>query len=388
MVDDTGFPKKGVHSVGVARQYSGTLGRTDNCQVATSLHLAGEQGSGCIGFTLYLSEHWAADMPRRRTVGVPDELTFRRKWEIALAQIDAALGWGVRKHVVLADAATATSLSSGTRSALEGCSTWLASPARAWCGRPAVARAFRDHRPARVAGDRTRAIAMKNMRPFKSAILPRASSIAAFGGARDRRAGSARDSPRFAFASRTDIGSRRHLVTSSGSSASGPRRSRRRASTTCRAFRKARRCTPSYASPSCGGVSSATTRSSSRRSASITLRAAPGRISPSRDAVRRRARVSRSAQGAFPPGAGRNGRSQGCGANYSRCCSGCSARARSVASPSTRAHRRAVPRGCELKRSSSTRAHPTTSGCEKRSAPLSGAASRGCGRRGSRRCGR
>src|SRR5438876_8631223 len=52
VVDDTGFPKKGVHSVGVARQYSGTLGRTDNCQVATSLHLASEAGSGCIGLSL------------------------------------------------------------------------------------------------------------------------------------------------------------------------------------------------------------------------------------------------------------------------------------------------------------------------------------------------
>ena len=52
VVDDTGFPKKGRHSVGVARQYSGTLGRTDNCQIATSLHLAGERGSGCIGMRL------------------------------------------------------------------------------------------------------------------------------------------------------------------------------------------------------------------------------------------------------------------------------------------------------------------------------------------------
>jgi SRSO17 transposase len=104
VVDDTGFPKKGVHSVGVARQYSGTLGRTDNCQVATSLHLASEAGSGCIGLSLYLSEKWAADLPRRRKVGVPPEVEFRRKWEISLSQIDDALRWGVRKHVVLADA--------------------------------------------------------------------------------------------------------------------------------------------------------------------------------------------------------------------------------------------------------------------------------------------
>ena len=61
VVDDTGFPKKGKHSVGVARQYSGTLGRVDNCQVATSLHLAGELGSGCIGMRLYLPESWTTD---------------------------------------------------------------------------------------------------------------------------------------------------------------------------------------------------------------------------------------------------------------------------------------------------------------------------------------
>lgn len=104
VIDDTGFPKKGVHSVGVARQYSGTLGRTDSCQVATSLHLAGEAGSGCIGLSLYLSEQWVSDSARRAKTGVPEAVQFRRKWEIALAQIDDALAWGVRRHVVLADA--------------------------------------------------------------------------------------------------------------------------------------------------------------------------------------------------------------------------------------------------------------------------------------------
>jgi SRSO17 transposase len=104
VIDDTGFPKKGVHSVGVARQYSGTLGRTDNCQVATSLHLASEAGSGCIGFQIYLPEKWASDAPRRAKVGVPEDVVFQRKWEIALSQLDDALRWGVRRHLVLADA--------------------------------------------------------------------------------------------------------------------------------------------------------------------------------------------------------------------------------------------------------------------------------------------
>ncbi len=104
VVDDTGHPKKGCHSVGVARQYSGTLGRVDNCQVAVSLHLAGEQGSGCIAYGLYLNQEWAADAARRNIVGVPSEIPFRAKWQISLQQIDTALEAGVRRHVVLADA--------------------------------------------------------------------------------------------------------------------------------------------------------------------------------------------------------------------------------------------------------------------------------------------
>ena len=104
VVDDTGFPKKGKHSVGVARQYSGTLGRVDNCQIAVSLHLASESGSGCIAMRLFLPEAWTEDRRRRETVGVPADVVFQKKWEIALEQIDAALGWGVRKQVVLADA--------------------------------------------------------------------------------------------------------------------------------------------------------------------------------------------------------------------------------------------------------------------------------------------
>lgn len=104
VVDDTGMPKKGKHSVGVARQYSGTLGRTDNCQVATSLHLAGYQGSGCIGFQLYLGKEWMEDRKRGRAAGVPDDVEFKTKWQIALKLIDTALIWGIRKRPVLADA--------------------------------------------------------------------------------------------------------------------------------------------------------------------------------------------------------------------------------------------------------------------------------------------
>jgi SRSO17 transposase len=105
VVDDTGFAKKGEYSVGVTRQYSGTLGRTDNCQVAVSLHLASSKGSGCIAMRLYLPEKdWASDGKRRAAAGVPQEVQFQTKWQIALDQLDVALTAGVRRHPLLADA--------------------------------------------------------------------------------------------------------------------------------------------------------------------------------------------------------------------------------------------------------------------------------------------
>jgi SRSO17 transposase len=104
IIDDTGIPKKGRHSVGVSRQYAGCLGRTDNCQVATSLHLASERGSVCINYRLYLPEVWTDDRARCAKAGVPAEIPFLRKWQIALLQLEDARRWGVRDHVVLADA--------------------------------------------------------------------------------------------------------------------------------------------------------------------------------------------------------------------------------------------------------------------------------------------
>ena len=105
IVDDTGFPKKGKHSVGVARQYCGQLGKQDNCQVAVSLSVANDAASLPIAFRLYLPEEWASDKVRRRKAGVPEDVMFRTKPEIALDQIDVALRAGVARGVVLADAA-------------------------------------------------------------------------------------------------------------------------------------------------------------------------------------------------------------------------------------------------------------------------------------------
>jgi SRSO17 transposase len=104
VIDDTGFPKQGHHSVGVARQYSGTLGKTANCQVAVSLHQTGTEESVILGWRLYLPESWTEDPPRRAEAGIPAEVKFLTKWQLALELIDEARGWGLRCGVVLGDA--------------------------------------------------------------------------------------------------------------------------------------------------------------------------------------------------------------------------------------------------------------------------------------------
>jgi SRSO17 transposase len=104
IIDDTGIPKKGTHSVGVARQYCGQLGKQDNCQVAVSLSLATEQASLPMAYRLYLPKTWAEDKARRRKAGVPAELGFATKTEIAVEQLDALLAQDYPKRPVLADA--------------------------------------------------------------------------------------------------------------------------------------------------------------------------------------------------------------------------------------------------------------------------------------------
>lgn len=92
VLDDTGIPKKGAHSVGVARQYCGILGKQDNCQVAVSISVVNESLSLPVAYRLYLPEDWASDPVRRRKVRVPKEVVFQKKWEIALSEIDALAG--------------------------------------------------------------------------------------------------------------------------------------------------------------------------------------------------------------------------------------------------------------------------------------------------------
>lgn len=104
IIDDTGIPKKGEHSVGVARQYCGQLGKQDNCQVAVSISLATKQSSLPMAYRLYLPKAWAEDKGRRRKAGVPNDIGFATKTEIALEQLESLLGRGYPKCCVLADA--------------------------------------------------------------------------------------------------------------------------------------------------------------------------------------------------------------------------------------------------------------------------------------------
>ena len=104
ILDDTAHVKKGVHSVGVARQYCGRVGKTDNCQIAVSLSLANTRGSVPLDYRLYLPQEWTGDPARCRKAGVPGEIEFRSKVQIAREHIEAALAANTPRGIVLGDA--------------------------------------------------------------------------------------------------------------------------------------------------------------------------------------------------------------------------------------------------------------------------------------------
>jgi SRSO17 transposase len=105
IIDDTGFPKKGKHSVGVTRQYCGQVGKQENCRVAVSLSMATWSSSLPVAYRLYLPKEWAEDSERREKAEVPEEVEFQTKPEIAIEQIRTAVNSQMDRGVVLADAA-------------------------------------------------------------------------------------------------------------------------------------------------------------------------------------------------------------------------------------------------------------------------------------------
>src|SRR5512147_3302977 len=167
IIDDTGFPKKGKRSVGVARQYCGQLGKQDNCQVAVTLSLANHAASLPVAYRLYLPEDWTLDPERRRKAGVPEGIAFQTKPAIAFDQIRTAVEAGLPLGVALMDAGygSDTDLRTGMSALglsyvagiLPNTSVWGPgtgpSPPKAWSGRgrpPKLIRHDREHQPTSV----------------------------------------------------------------------------------------------------------------------------------------------------------------------------------------------------------------------------------------------
>jgi SRSO17 transposase len=104
IVDDTGFPKFGDKSVGVAHQYCGALGKVANCQVGVSVNAATDEASCPLDWRLFMPSEWDSDAERRAKSHVPDDIRHVPKWQLALEMIDELRGWGLEPPVVLADA--------------------------------------------------------------------------------------------------------------------------------------------------------------------------------------------------------------------------------------------------------------------------------------------
>jgi len=167
IADDTGMPKQGTHSVGVARQYCGQLGKTDNCQVAVSLSIATEAASLPIKYQLYLPEIWTNDPARCKAAGVPTAVGFATKPEISLAQMRAAKAAGLPGEIALADAGYgdntayrdgirelgmryAVGIKTGTKVWAPGCAALPAKPWRGKGRKPTHLRRGPDNQPVTV----------------------------------------------------------------------------------------------------------------------------------------------------------------------------------------------------------------------------------------------
>lgn len=175
IVDDTGFPKKGKHSVGVARQYCGQLGKQDNCQIAVSLSIANDAASLPIAYELYLPHSWAEDPEQRKKAKIPAEITFRTKPQIALEQIRTAKAEGVAPGVVLADARRRRFPRGPVRARSDLCCRRSAHPQRLAPRRePAAAQALERKRPSRRLESAEPTITSRSRpRPWPRSLTPR-----------------------------------------------------------------------------------------------------------------------------------------------------------------------------------------------------------------------
>src|SRR5271157_490891 len=270
IVDDTGFAKKGVHSVGVARQYCGRLGKTDNCQIAVTLSIANHAASLPIAYQLYLPQDWAGDEARRKKVRVPDDVKFRTKPEIALAQIRTALAAGVAPGVLLTDAGygadgafrsgvTASGLAYvvGVQSTL---SVWPPAPNR--CRPNPGAGGAARHRACAATAN----MSLFPPRHWRGGFPRRLG--ASFHGGRALTKSCLRASRPCGFGRLRGTGRFRRPIRWNGCSSNGPRAKKSRRNTGFRPCPKTRPSTFSSTRPNCAGASSATTRNSKANSAS------------------------------------------------------------------------------------------------------------------------
>jgi SRSO17 transposase len=170
ILDDTGFPKKGKHSVGVARQYCGQLGKQDNCQVAVSLSIGNDHASLPVAYRMYLPEIWAKDRDRRRKAGVPDDVEFKTKPQIALEQIQWACEAGLPRGIVNMDAGYGvdTQLRNGIKALELKYVAGVKSNTTVWApgtsARPVPAYSGRGRRPVRpVHDDRNKPVTVEQL---------------------------------------------------------------------------------------------------------------------------------------------------------------------------------------------------------------------------------
>jgi SRSO17 transposase len=254
IIDDTGFPKKGEHSVGVHHQYCGQLGKQANCQVAVTLSIANHDASLPIAYRLYLPRAWSDDAARRKEARVPAEITFKTKPQIALEQIRAALLAGVAPGVVLMDA------SYGNNGIMRRALTGLGLSYVAAILATTKVRHVRkdDPKPPRVSVE---ALALSLPKHAWRTITWREGTNEKLQSRTLRRSGAKHVLPK------------RHCLSNGLRARPGPQNTGLQPSTgRCRSA-------ASSISPRCAGASSAIMRTSSRKSASGTMRAAAGAAS-------------------------------------------------------------------------------------------------------------